>query len=342
MRLVRSSYLFPIASAALLAACSSPKVGRGPKGTGGQPGSADGGTSGDAGGGNPPLPPGGGGDQNCGEQSFMLNKKGPADLLILQDRSKSMTEKAGSSTRWEQIVPAIEGVVQKISSVNWGLMLFASDQECTVPSTPDVAPAPNTSAAIKMALDQTKPDSRTPTGAAVTSAAKYMSSVSDGNPHYLLLATDGEPNCGDNEDSTVQAITDAAKAGMHTFVVGIGADFDDTSLNNMANAGLEPNTKGGDKTYYEVTTTDDLIAVLNTVAGKLVSCSYPLTVVPMYPDLVTVQANGKELPRDKTHMDGWDLGPNNASIIFYGAACEALQNGSTTQVGAIYKCPPIG
>lgn len=266
----------------------------------------------------------------------------PADLLILQDRSASMTFDAGNSTRWKQVVPAIQSVVKQIQTVNWGLMLFAGDDKCAAPTKPEVAPAANTAASIATVLDQTKPTTLTPTGASVTNAAKYLHGLQDGNPHYLLLATDGEPTCDDTVESTVQAITAAANEGIHTFVVGIGDDFDDDSLNQMANAGLEPNTKGGSKTYYGVTTTADLVAVLDTVAGKLISCSYPLQVRPMYPDLVHIQANGRDLPRDTTHTNGWDFGPNLESIILYGASCQELQKGVTTKLGAVYKCPPIG
>jgi hypothetical protein len=47
------------------------------------------------------------------------------------------------------------------------------------------------------------------------------------------------------------------------------------------------------------------------------------------------------IPRDQTHTNGWDFGPNDLSINFYGAACSNLQNGSVTNVGAVYGCPPI-
>jgi hypothetical protein len=40
-------------------------------------------------------------------------------------------------------------------------------------------------------------------------------------------------------------------------------------------------------------------------------------------------------------MNGWDYGPNDLSIIFYGAACNDLQSGIVTNVSAIYGCPPV-
>jgi hypothetical protein len=55
--------------------------------------------------------------------------------------------------------------------------------------------------------------------------------LTDPNPKYMLLATDGLPNCtpgGQDEQAsgamgTEQAVLDAAKAGFPTFVVGVGS-----------------------------------------------------------------------------------------------------------------------
>jgi hypothetical protein len=40
-------------------------------------------------------------------------------------------------------------------------------------------------------------------------------------------------------------------------------------------------------------------------------------------------------------MNGWDYGPGNLSIIFYGQACADLQKGVVTSVSAIYGCPGV-
>jgi hypothetical protein len=37
-------------------------------------------------------------------------------------------------------------------------------------------------------------------------------------------------------------------------------------------------------------------------------------------------------------MNGWDFGPNNMSIIFYGTACTDLQSGVTTGISAVFGC----
>jgi hypothetical protein len=337
---MRFPYIIRILTLAsgLLLACGEPNVNHGQVdgGNGGGGGGGGGGTGGGGG--------GGGGIPQCGVQDFMLVKGGPADLIIVQDRSGSMTDSVtlpggGTSTRWKQIVPAIESTVQQVMSVNWGLSMFANDGFCGVETVPSVPPAPGTGMQIKTTLDAVlMPDSSTPTAAAIHSMVAYYQTLSDGNPHYLLLATDGEPNCGGD---AVQEVTDAATAGIHTFVVGIAGGAGDQTLTDMANAGKEPNTTGT-HAYYEATTTADLVNVLSKVAGQLVSCTFALQKAPDHPDLVEIQGNGMVIPRDKTHMNGWDFGPNNMSIIFYGSACSALQMGTITMVKAIYACPPPG
>src|SRR5581483_11031599 len=71
----------------------------------------------------------------------------------------------------------------------------------------------------------------TPTAAAIQVATSYLMSRSSTAPKYLLLVTDGEPNCGGNppavadttqaQTDAVNAVSAAAQAGVHTFVIGV-------------------------------------------------------------------------------------------------------------------------
>jgi len=82
---------------------------------------------------------------------------------------------------------------------------------------------------------------------------------------------------------------------------------------------------------------------LGKITGNIVSCNYPLTMAPPNPNYVEIDDNtGNPIPRDPTHMNGWDFGPNDMSIIFYGMACTDLQNGVTTSIQAVFGCPPVG
>ncbi len=330
----------------LVSGCGASNIQHGDAGGNGAGGAGSGGTGANGGGSG-----GASGGDNCGVMNFMLAKGGTPDLLIVQDRSASMAQDASGGTgmpsKWTAITQAIEQVVSSVTNVDWGLMFFGPDGffGCTVSSTPQVACGPNTAAAINSAIAATSPTTSTPTAEAMQAAIQYYQGNNDGRDHYVLLSTDGLPACGLTDEVTAAegAVADAAKAGIKTIVVGIGTNtMADATLTTMANNGGLPNATPGEKPYYEVNTTADLVKVLQTVAGQIVSCSYPLTMAPPNPDFVEIDGNGKKIPRDPTHTNGWDFGPNNLSIDFYGPACADLQQGVTTSVSAIFGCTPVG
>jgi hypothetical protein len=234
--------------------------------------------------------------------------------------------------------------------VNWGLLFFSPAKgggfSCSVPSTPDVACGMNTSSQISTAIAGTSPGGGTPTNEAIDAGLAYFKANTDGNTHYMLLATDGLPSCDSGDDSAAAeaSVTAAAMAGVKTIVVGIGNDpTGDATLTAMANNGGMPNTASGQPAYYQVNTTTDLVNALNTITGQLVSCSYPLSMAPPNPDYVEIDDNnGMKIPRDPTHMNGWDFGAGDLSITFYGPACDNLQKGVTTGISAVFGCPPVG
>ncbi|MDB4965816.1 MAG: hypothetical protein JWN44_1505 [Myxococcales bacterium] len=350
-----ASIMFALATA-VVAGCGSPNINHGGTGgsggTGGGGGSGTGGNGGTGGSGGGGSGGGGGGTgNNCGVQDFMLTKGGTPDLLLIQDRSGSMSMDAsgGNTTpsKWTSMTTALKQVVSAVSTVEWGLLMFPDANgggfnTCSVPTMPDVAISATSAGAISTALTNAMPGGGTPTGEAIKSAVTYLKGLANGHTHYLLVATDGEPTCNDDQNTTVAAITNAVSNGIKVFVVGIANTGADATLTAMANAGGVPNMTAGQKPYYEASTSTDLVNVLNKVTGQLVSCSYALQKAPANPDLVEIDGNGMIIPRDKTHMNGWDYGPNNLSINFYGMACDALQKGVITMVTAIYGCPPIG
>ena len=104
--------------------------------------------------------------------------------------------------------------------------------------------------------------SSTPTRAAENAAVTYLTRVTDTNPKFIVLATDGQPNCpasgqmNDDTPGAIAAVTTAKTAGFPTFVVGIsaGGRARTTALNVMAVAGGYPQV-GQPTQYYPVTDT---------------------------------------------------------------------------------------
>jgi hypothetical protein len=358
MRFLSNTRALTLAAVALLA-CSSDPINHGPGngnngnggGGGGGGGSAGGGGGGGGGGGSAGGGGGGGGGNNCGTQNFMLMKGGSPDLLIIQDRSGSMDMDASGGgskpSKWTSMTMALNQVVSSVTTVDWGLQLFpdpAALDTCAVAAMPQVPVAANNamSIATTLAKPASQPGGGTPTSDAIDAGVAYLQGLTDGHTHYIVLATDGEPSCFSSPSLSVKAVKNAVAAGIKTVVIGIGSDVSSSqTLSDMADAGGMPNTTAGQKSYYEVTTTADLVNALNKIATQVVSCSFALQQVPNNPDLVEIQGNGMTIPRDKTHMNGWDYGPGNMSINFYGTACDGLQKGTITNVAAVYGCPPI-
>jgi hypothetical protein len=212
-----------VAMALLLAACSFKPTTAGETGEGGSSVSSqgEGGSSLPGTGGSPATGgvPGTGGSVyigsggqgeltgaagGCGQTNVSI-KPTPPDILIVQDKSLSMNEdpsgnmncRTANCTKWQQVSTAIEAVVTATdTNVNWGMIFFASDSMCGVNSMPIVPIGPMNGQKIVAAFNGNQPASQTPTASAMNAATAYMKTVNDSNQKFLLLATDGLPNCG--------------------------------------------------------------------------------------------------------------------------------------------------
>jgi hypothetical protein len=347
----------------------SPSTG-GAVGSGGIGLSGGGGSGGDVG-------LGGTGGMSCGQTNVSVMPE-PPDILIVQDKSLSMVQQpngcccgnatstnctgndictgntsCGANSKWSQVSAAIDSVVMATqTSVNWGLVFFGSNNMCGVNTTPNVPITPNTSyTPISQAYAGNMPSSYTPTEAALNAAVAYMQTVTDPNPKFLLLATDGLPNCAPNDrnvtddDSpgTVTAVTNAKTAGFPTFVVGIGNTMGTATLNMLATAGGEPQVGSADgNSFYEVNSTADLEAALTKIVGMVASCTIPLTGVNGTLDKVAVSAkdsSGNTVQITQDPANGWSYTDTTmTTIILNGTACTDLQNGSYSNFQFIYTC----
>jgi hypothetical protein len=311
--------------------------------------------------------PGSGGDvgiavdaapPTCGQKSVSVMPV-PPDILIVQDKSLSMNQDssganctAAGCSKWSQVSAAMDTVVMATQgSVNWGLIFFGSDTMCGVNTTPSVPIAGNNYSAVSQAYVNNQPSSYTPTEAAVNAAAAYMMTVPDQNPKYLLLATDGIPNCkagdrtvtDDDSPGATTAVMNAAAAGFPTFVVGIGNTMGDATLNMFATAGGEPKTGSADgNLFYEVNSTSDLVAALTKIVGQATSRSFPLTGVSGDLEKVAVSAkdaSGNTIEIMEDAVNGWSYTDDTkTAIILNGDACKNLKSVTYTGFQFIYTC----
>jgi len=297
----------------------------------------------------------------CSAEKHMPSQL-PPDLLIVLDRSGSMKQGPDNSMdcqppcvdKWTQVTAAINDVAKATQAkVNWGLKFFANDSTCGVDPGAAVDIAPNNANAVATAIGMQTPAGHTPTRAAMTTATTYMKGLKDANPKYILLATDGQPNCktarnqdADDSDGAVQSVADALTAGFPTFVVGIStATVAAATLTRMSDAGGVPRKVQGSPNYYEVTSTQDLETALTAITGQIATCNYPLAQASATndPNAITIHVNGQTVPQDPAN--GWDYTtPAHNAIKFFGSACDQITKDSKATVEIFYACmgqPPV-
>jgi len=199
----------------------------------------------------------------------------------------------GANSKWTQMAAAITAVVGMTdASVNWGIKYFPDNNGCDARMAPAVGIAASNGAAVVTSIESTIPGGTTPTRDAISFGAAYLQSLTDTNPKFLLLATDGLPNCPvgcaamanpsgvctttDNptEDQAVEdAVMTAAAQGIKTFVVGIGnVATAQNTLDQLAAAGGEAQV-GGATSYYAALDEAALEAALTSIVGKISGCS---------------------------------------------------------------------
>jgi hypothetical protein len=278
----------------------------------------------------------------------------PPDILIVLDRSNSMSEDlsgmtctgtagCGANSKWSVATTTLNGFLPTVeTTVNWGLKLFGSSTQCVVSDQTEVAPMPMNAAAIMARLGQTMPGSSTPTTLAMMAAATYLKSLTDPNPKFILLATDGIPTCGSStcvaganaggttvcdDANAIAAVKAAADMGISTFVLGIGTANSpgDSTLSMMAINGGYP--RNATPAYYPVGSAQDLSAAFMTITGMAGSCFFAVTPVPKnVTDITGVTGDGTAIPQDST--DGWTFVTMGTSsgVQLNGKSCDDYKN----------------
>jgi hypothetical protein len=245
--------------------------------------------------------------------------------------------------------------------VNWGLKFFPDNGNmttaCNVSTVPEVAIGPKNASAVTVAINGATATnggvvgySGTPTRAAITGAQSYLQSLTDMNPKFILLATDGVPTCGTtagmmgaqtNDPTAPTALSTARDAGFKTFVVGIGTASAEATLSEMATAGGLP--RSGTPAYYPVSSSDDLAAAIRTLIGVAATCTFKVGPAPddVSTDLskINVFGDGMEIPRDPNHKDGYDYtDASMQSIEVFGPRCQKIMSAEIKDVTVTFRC----
>jgi hypothetical protein len=200
------------------------------------------GEAGQAGGGGAPA-------NNCGE--MVLNSSRPVvNLLLVVDKSSSMTiTDEFPEGRWTALGNALGAALDQASSrVSFGLEFFpfsddpnATPGTCEMPKNLDVlipvAAGDQTVPQIKDALSTYMPAGGTPTADALARADDYFVNGAGkdlNGTNYVLLATDGGPNC--NADATCDASTCTINLEHPDATTGCGGSCCDPKLDPDGNS----------------------------------------------------------------------------------------------------------
>lgn len=271
----------------------------------------------------------------------------PANLLVLFDRSSSMSFEFGSGTRYSVEAEILSSVVSAYEDkLRFGFQAFPAPDDravcggrgfslgcCVEP--PSVPVGLTNARAITAAIAAAAPVSGgTPTAGALRLARDYFEALNDGiEGRYVLLSTDDAPGCtadgrlgppfvldakGDPIGGTCfdawLAVDELRAIGVKVIVLAVGPGVDRQTgsgvscLDELAVRGGMPRSDSRPRFF----TADDpaqLEAAIETIFGGVIkpSCVFPLAGRPHDPTMITVLLDGTEIRR--APGQGWDYRP---------------------------------
>jgi len=305
-------------------------------------------------------------DDICGEEDLPLEYDVSSDVLVVLDRSGSMM------LTLNHVKNAVNTVAAASDETIWfGLMPFPNSvppnacrminpmTECAAPVTPHVTLGPGRAPDIAAALSGLGICGSTPTSETLRNAHAYLGSAGTGHEQYILLATDGVPNCNSSldpatctcldtdtgcegrpeacldDEACYDALDDLLGDGVKTYVLGMGSwsGADGDIMNAMAE-------HGGTVEFYPAENPDEILAAFEEIMGTIVvSCRFDIHPTDeVDADKVNFYIGGEIVPQDPSHTSGWDYVDEN-TIEFYGEWCDRIMSGDVSEVSATFGCP---
>lgn len=330
-----------------------------------------GGSSGGSGGvGGYSIITGSGGTYDDGCRGPLPAKPIPANIMMVLDMSSSMNDAVaggscvggcGGASKWSAVTSGLDSVLgSQGPPVNWGLELIGVGDTCTAGAIL-VTTGEGTGRTIMEQLaiwtsgGNAAFPGNAPTREAIRIAALYLSGLPGlfvPGPQAILLVTDGEPDCGagavdpraPDTDAAVASIFDAATRGVPTFVIGVGAldAAADDAMSRMAAAGGL--ARSGSPRYYPAADAHGVFDATNRLIATVGGCMFavpdpPGTSGATSRDHISLLANGSAVPRDASHVNGWDyMDSSQTGVQVYGPVCDAIRAGSVASVTIVFNC----
>jgi hypothetical protein len=278
-------------------------------------------------------------DTTCGGQQFTVERTKPNVFLVV-DRSGSMGNPiaSGSSTKkWDDLKFALTNLVTGFDSqIRLGMSLYNRDGNCAA-GLIDTPVSDANGATVMNQINATSTGGNTPTAATLDYVRQYGNLNDPTRPNVVVLATDGEPNCGDTDVTGKITALYNQTPSVRTFVIGLGTETysNPTLLSAWADAGHT--ARSGATHYFQSNSQSELSDAFQTIVGGIVSCTFSLSSAPPDPSQLYVWLGGVQLPMDPgngyTYLDG------PPSVTLNGPVCDQLKADPSKKIQVVYGCP---
>lgn len=266
---------------------------------------------------------------------------GAPDMLIVLDRSLSMS----LNHRWEPSRQAVKSITRDFGGLlRFGMSVFPGAGSDCSQGRLDVPLAIDNGASVADVIDQTETSGLTPTGPALSQALRILGDRSprpdeSPRPAYVLLVTDGEPNCQAlpifadtaQQDAARSAVRALREQNIATYVVGYQIDANSQSLMN------ELAQLGGTSRYRAVESGDQIVSTFRDITKDVVKCTFDLSEAPEDPLRLRVELDGLAIAIGAG--DGWTI--QGKSVTLQGAACAKLKDGRGHTLSAQLECSEV-
>lgn len=317
----------------------------------------------------------------CGCLEISLLTDAP-NLYFVLDRSGSMLD----DNKWQTVRQVVADVVEKLGPrAKFGVSLFSdpSGNGCTpgkqvMPLRTGDSPAGTAGVTTNEVIATTNvvAEGGTPTAATLLALAPVIEALPGRT--FVILATDGGPNCNDaascdaahcianiegadgcppggppncctgfagaaqnclDSDPTIAAVAALKTNDVPTYVVGIpGSAPYATLLDQLATAG--GTARGSEPQYYSVTTTDSAAfeTALAQIAAKI-TATCVFPLSPAPPDPKLLNIYFDDVVVPQDPSNGWSY--SNGTLTLVGTACKQVTSGAVLNLRVIAGCPTV-
>jgi hypothetical protein len=303
----------------------------------------------------------------CEERSIPLHPVVP-EVLIVLDRSNSM----GYDEFWIPTRDAVIGIAERYEEeLMLGLTVFPDVEavdgvsDCLASESPAVKVDFGTADDILSSLTSMGTVGGTPIAETLGSMHRYFNGRPLDNPQYILLATDGAPNCnsslnGDtcrctctrpyeecaactdlntnclDDERTYAVLDDLLADGIRTYVIGLSSAA--VEWGDIMQAMAE---HGGTETFYAAEDAEDVREMFETITSMVSECEFSFEPSSVQDSmLVNLYFDGHVVPQDPESLTGWSWTGENR-IEFHGVSCSKIVTGEVSIVSATYGCPTV-